>query len=229
MADYNSSLPIRTETDGDVVAKLAGLTTANIAEVNASNEQLVKDADVETAVGLVETAVGGVTTAVGLVETAVNNVETAVNAVETNQTDGTQKTQVVDGAGDILAVNTDGSINVNVVASALGDQIHKYDTAPTIAPNTPTTVIDYTVTVGKTFLLKAISGTASGKVKVVLKTGLAGATTQGTYFNSTSAPNVLVEFPSPIEVVAGHKIQIIITNRDNSSSDLYATINGQEV
>ena len=36
MADYDSSLPIRTETDGDAVVKVAGSTIANIWDIDAN-------------------------------------------------------------------------------------------------------------------------------------------------------------------------------------------------
>lgn len=207
MADYNSALPIRSENDNlnsdeRVVTQInGGVTPANKAEVNSSNEVLVKDADTEQAVADVETKLG----------------------------DKTQYTQITDGVEEV-AVNSDGSINVNVVDTAVGDQIHIYGTAPTIAPATPTTVVDYTVTGGKTFLLKEIYGTASGKIKVELKAGTPSSeTTRAVGFNSTGDPNVPIIFSAPIEVVAGDKILVIITNRDNSSSDLYAFINGVEV
>ena len=196
MADYDSSLPVRTENDGDVVSKLAGLTTANIAEVNASNEQLVKDTDVNT-----------------------------------TQTDGTQKTQVVDGAGDVLAVNTDGSINVNVVAAALSaTEKQVYGTVAAGVPNTPNNVVDYTVTALKTFILRQFQASGSGKLKVEVKVGPAASeVTKATFFNSTADPNVGVTFASPIEVPAGEKILVVVTNKDQANQDLYAFINGNEV
>jgi len=141
-------------------------------------------------------------------------------------TDGSQLSQIVDPAGDPMEVNDDGSINVNVVDSAVGDQTHVFASAASIAPNTPTTVIDYTVAVSKIFLLKAIGASASGKISVVVKTGTAGVTTQTILFNSSATPNCKEQYPAPIEVIAGDKVQIIITNRDNSSSDLNAWING---
>lgn len=198
MADYNSSLPVRTETDGDVVSKLIGKASGNIQEVNASDEGLVHDQD------------------------AID----AVDAVTTALTDESQVTQIVDDNGDKIEVNDDGSINVNVVDTQVGDQKHIFDTTPSIAPNTPTDVIDYTVTALKTFLLKEAFATASGKIKVEVE--CAGAIV-AVGFNSTSNPNVVFNFPSPVEVVAGDVIKVIVTNKDNSSSDLYAFINGTEV
>lgn len=195
MADYNSSLPVRsqdnnTSTDDGalLVTQINGGTTlANKAEVNGDSELLVHDK---------------------------------------NLTSGEQISQIADADNDVLAVNSDGSINVNVVDTAVGDQLHIYDTKPTIAPNTPTTVVTHTVTVDKTFLIKEIFATAAGKIKAELKVD--GAVV-ATAFNSTSDPNVAIVFPSPIEVAAGKIILISVTNRDNSSTDLYAFINGVEI
>ena len=112
----------------------------------------------------------------------------------------------------------------------MGDDIHEFDTTVGGVPGTPTTVIDYTVTVGKTLLLKSVQASASGKAKVELKTGPAASElTKSVGFVSTASGEVQWQFPQAIEVVAGHKVLVIVTNRDNANADLYAWINGVEV
>lgn len=243
MADYDSSLPIRTEADGDAVIGVVGLTEANRAEVNASNEQLVKDTDVETAIGNIEenqTDKSQMTQITdGTEELAINasnealvkdtDVESKLTDIETNQTDGTQKTKVTDGTDD-LGVNSDGSINVNVVDSSQGDEIHEYGTQASGVPGTPNTVVDYTVTTGKTLLLKAIQATASGKFKFELKAGTPSSeTTRAVGFGSSSNGTIEIVFPTPIEVSASDKVLLIITNSDKANADVYGFINGMEV
>jgi len=200
MADYDSSLPVRTETDGDVVSKIVDGAGVNIAEVNASNEQLVKDTDAET----------------------------AIIAVDTTLTDKSQMVQITDGVEEV-EVNPDGSINVNVVDSAVGDQIHIYGTTASGVPGTDNTVVDYTVTALKTFLLKSFQFAASGKAKGILKTGVAGADTQAVGFISTASGFSEMIFPSPIEVAAGEKIEVHVINEDKANADVYAFINGTEI
>lgn len=202
MADYNSSLPVRTETDGDVVGKIIGKASGEIAEVNANDELLVHDQDTKDAVDAVATALG----------------------------DGTQVTKITDGV-DELEVNSDGSINVVVVeagVSATEKQI--YATTVAGVPNTPNTTISYTVTALKTFLIKKVFASGSGTLKVELKTGTPSSeTTKAVAFSSTANPNADISLPAPIEVIAGDKILVIITNKDKANQDLYAFVNGNEV
>lgn len=215
MADYDSSLPVRTETDGDVVSKLAGLTTANIAEVNTANEQLVHDADALTELQSIVTAL-----------TTGPVVVTASDFDIRDLTHVSDSVKIGDGT-DFLEVNTDGSINVNVQSSALsGTEFHKYGTTTAGVPNTPNDVVTHTVTTAKTFILKQWMATASGKFKAELSVNGAIVDTQ---FNSTATPNVERTIAQPIEVPAGQIVKVIITNRDNANQDLYAFINGNEV
>lgn len=203
MADYDSSLPIRTETDGDVGARIVGVTTANVAEVNADNELLVHDSHIVTELADINTAL----------------------------TDGSQKSQVVDGTGDVLEVNADGSINVVVQdEGASSTEKHLYGTVVAGVPSTPNTVVDYTVTAGKTFRIKAIQAAASGKFKYQLKTGTPAAeTVKVTGFGSTADGSEFVLLPAPIEVAASDKILLIITNNDKANADVYGFVNGNEV
>jgi hypothetical protein len=196
MADFDSSLPVRTEVDGDVGSRIVGTTITNVAEVNSNDELLVHDADTLTALG-----------------------------------DGSTIVQVIDANSDALDVNTDGSINVNVVNTTAGDQIHVYDTeAAVVASATPVDVLTYSVTTGKTFLLKYVHASASGKAKVIVKTGTpASETEKAVFFISTANGFGFAEFPNPIEVVADDNVLIEMANLDKTAQDLYAYINGVEV
>jgi hypothetical protein len=226
MADYNSSLPVRTEANGDIKNTIAGgVTNTNLAEVNATNELLVKDADVETAVGGVSTALTD--------GSQVTKVTDGTDNLEVN-TDGSinvafaagAEIKITDGTDD-LEINSDGSINVVVQESALAAELHVYDDATAGVPNTPTTVIDYTVPVTNQLLLKTVQGACSGKAKIEVKTGASGSEVlQAVAFLTSAQGSVELTFPTPIEVVAGHKVLVVITNRDNANADLYAFING---
>jgi len=179
MADYDSSLPVRTETDGDVVAKVV-----DSAGTNKWSIDLI----------------------------------------------GRGKVNVADGNDNELKVNPDGSLNVNQVSATVGTDIHEFDTVSAGVPGTPSTVIDYTVTALKTLLLKSVQAAASGKARVELKTGPAASeVTKAVGFVSTASGEVQWQFPQAIEVAAGNKVLVIVTNRDNANADLYAWINGVEV
>jgi hypothetical protein len=181
MADYDSSLPVRTENDGDVIVKIGDESTpSQQVEVKATKEMMVALRDPSS----------------------------------TNE----------------LVINADGSINSNIVTTQVGDDIHEFDDSVGVAPNTPTTVLTYTVSGGKTLALKLVGFSASGKAKLILQTGPAGyEVTKAVAFISTAQGTVELTFPQPIEVVAGDNVLMIITNRDNQNQDLYAWINGTEV
>lgn len=181
MADYDSSLPVRTQTAGDVASKISdGTTPTQQMQVTTTKEAMV----------------------------AVRN-PTSTNT---------------------MAVNSDGSINANIVTATIGADKHIYGTSSAVAPNTPTTVVTTTVTALKTFLIKAVQFAASGKAKFELKAGVAlSETVRAVGFISTANGFCELVFPQPIEIVAGETILISGTNKDNQNQDLYAFINGEEV
>jgi hypothetical protein len=180
MADYDSSLPVRTENDGDAVVNIIDPTNTNKWDIDSGNRGVVK---------------------------------------------------IQDGDGDNLQVNTDGSINVNQVSATVGTDVHEYATSASVAVDTPTNVVDYTVTTAKTLLLKSIQAAGSGKTKVELKTGTSGSeTTKAVFFISTASGYGELTFPQPIEVAGDDKVLVVMTNIENAQAqDLYAYINGVEI
>lgn len=208
MADYNSSLPVRTETDGDVVSKIVGDSSANVAEVNANKEVLVHDADVETAVDAITTELQ--------------------NGIDVTLATGAS-VQITDGS-ETLEINTDGSINVVLADSVSGGEVHVYDTTASAVPATPETVVSYTVTTGKTLQLKAVQVASSAKAKFEVKAGTPSSeTTRAVGFISTAKGSEEITFPQPIEVDAGDNVLVIVTNLDKANADVYAFINGNEI
>lgn len=222
MADYDSSLPIRTETNGDVKNTLAGgVTPANLAEVNSSNELLVKDTDLET---VLTDGSQKVVITDGTDDVAVN-ADGSLNVVFPT---GAQ-IEITDGT-DTLAINSDGSINVVVADEVAGNEYHGYGTVSAGVPGTPNTVVDYLVTAGFTLQIKAIQAACSGKAKFELLTGTDGSeTTKAVGFISTASGFGEIVFPQPIEVAAGDSVLLIITNNDKANADVYGFVNGNEI
>lgn len=205
MADYDSSLPIRTEANADVVASISDSTGANqwVIDVNGIGQVNLNDGTN----ALVIDANG----AIAVTFSPGNSIEI---------TDGT----------DTLEVNADGSINVVVQDQVAGAEVHVFGTAAAGVPGTPNTVVNYTVTALKTLQLKAVQAAASGKFKAELKAGTPSSeTTRAVWFGSTSTGTEELTFPQPIEVIAGDKVLLIITNRDNANADVYGFINGNEI
>lgn len=129
---------------------------------------------------------------------------------------------------DVSATNP---VPVYISADNVGTEINAYNTASAIAAGA-TSNHDYTVTALKTFFLRQIEATASGraKIEVQVETGVATGTftTRFVQFNSTSETNMSIHLESPIIVAAGVRVRVIRTNRDLLPQDLYSTISGQE-
>ena len=261
MADYDSSLPVRTETDGDVVAKLTDTTGANIWAIDANSIGQVNLNDgtnslvIDGAGGIAVTPTAGAKMIVwdGTDNMLVNTDGTIGIGDGTEQmlvnVDGSISTQLTDGT-DSLAINTDGSLNnvitdgtdtlevntdgsINVVVQDEGvsaTEIHEYATTAATAPNTPTTVVDYTVSASTTFRIRGWKIAGSGKSKGVLSVGPVGYEVDvDVTFLSTSDGSYESHFDAPIEVAAGDKVLVTMTNRDKSNADLYAWVNGNEI
>lgn len=136
-----------------------------------------------------------------------------------------------DAAGTVLG----SSANPLVVSSSavpIGTAISDYNTAASIAAAASSSH-SYTVSAGKTLLLKQIEATGSGKsrIEVAIETGVATGvyTTIVVQFNSAATPNMSVRFADPKSVAAGVRVRVTRTNRDNTAQDLYSTILGQEI
>lgn len=225
MADYDSSLPVRTETDGDVVSKIVDSTGANIWTIDANGIGQVNLNDGTNA--LVIGASGELT--VDLLTGAKVIITDGTDDLAINA-DGSINNVITDGT-DTLAINTDGSINVVVQEEGVSaTEVHEYATSTAIAPNTPTTVVDYTVTASTTLKLRGWKIMCSGKAKGSLRVGPAASEVEvDVSFVSTSDGSYETHFDAPIEVSAGDKVLVVMENRDKANADIYAWINGNEI
>lgn len=72
---------------------------------------------------------------------------------------------IQDDGGDELAVNPDGSINVNVVTSIVGEVVSKYNEIVAVPGGSTVSLVTYTVPAGKTAILQrsVVSGGNIGK------------------------------------------------------------------
>lgn len=113
-----------------------------------------------------------------------------------------------------------------------GTEINDYNTAAAVASNA-TSNHDYAVTAAKTLVLTQIIASGSGKMKIEVQVETAAAsgvfTSKYVQFNSTATPNMILEFKSPLQAVAGARVRIIRTNKDNQAQDVYTTICGNEI
>lgn len=221
MADYNSSLPVRSE--GDATEKLQvrildKTTDANQLAVSAAGEAsvLVQNGAGASAVNIQD---GGNSITVDAVDLDIRNLSHTQDSIKIG--DGT----------DFLAINADGSINVVTDASP-GTPVDSYNTSAALAAGASSNH-DYTVTAATTLHLNQVWAAASGKLKiqVQIETGVATGVfnTFWVGFNSTATPNIEIPLPSDRTVAAGVRVRVIRTNNDNQAQDVYSTISGFEV
>lgn len=162
---------------------------------------------------------------------SINAVVTATDLDIRDLSHSQDSVKVGDGT-DFLAVNSDGSINVVISSDVDGSEICDYQTSASVAGGASVN-LDYTVTALKTLLIQQVFATGSGKIKVEVKAETAPAS--GTYntkfvgFNSTANPNVEIDIDRLLKQVAGAKVRVTITNRDNQSQDVYSTLTGTEI
>jgi hypothetical protein len=132
---------------------------------------------------------------------------------------------------ETMAVNTDGSINVNIVSATIAGEIHDYDTAAAVGADA-TDNHDYTVA-NTTFLLKSVIFSGSGNVKAEVQVGpLASlATVAVGFLNGRQGDTKQLFFDPAIEVpvTSTGTVRVIRTNRQGSATDVYSTIIGQDI
>jgi hypothetical protein len=140
------------------------------------------------------------------------------------------KSQLADGSGTYYSATN--PIPVAVSNNNIGSEVNNYSTNASVAAS-GTSNHDYTVTAAKTLLLSKVWVTGSGKIKAEVQIETAAASgvfnTVFVGFNSTANPLINIEVSNPISVVAGARVRVIRTNRDNQAQDVYSTISGQEV
>lgn len=131
------------------------------------------------------------------------------------------------------ALKVDGSAvtqPVSIVDAQVANEVHSYDTSAGISAAASD---NHDYTIGNTaLLLKSISASSSGKMKIELQVGPVGTlVTKGVWFTTSANPNLDVTFPQPIEVPSASTgtVRIIRTNLESSAMDVYSFINGKEV
>lgn len=252
MADYDSSLPIRSEADGAderVHVKIVdGSTPSRRATVDTDGNLHVEmhgndPATVDRVLRLSEL---GALTPDGVYHVSDNtkpgNVGLVASVRDAAPGDSTQTqrlTAVTNGTKRLLDISLhdeDGTAYSQsnplpvTISESEGEEVNNYNTAVNVAKNA-TSNHDYTAT--DTFILTQISASASGKcrIEIMIEDGPGDDTytTRFVMFNSTANPNMEKVLREPITVATGVKVRVARTNIDNQPQDLYSTISGHEI
>jgi len=258
MADYDSGLPIRTEADGTderLHSKIVDFADpgGTDKQVEVSEKLLhnrnfghdpaglkVQERLSETG----ETAVDGTYNATTNTNPANIGVVVQERNAASSDVRQTMKPTAIRGTVDNTKVAMDIALNdengnsytkdnplpVSLEESE-GDEICDRKTSTSVAVDT-TVTHDYTVTALKSLIIDGAWISASGKIKAVLsvETGVGTGvfTPKFDAFNSTSSPNIEIPIKKRLEVAAGVRVRISITNRDNQPQDVYSTLLGDE-
>jgi hypothetical protein len=278
MADFDSSLPIRTENNGDVVSKICDATVeSQQLKVNADgsidvNAEFAPGTKVIITDGTDDLAInadGSVNAVVSATDLDIRDLDETTDSVTAHQggtwsvdvanTVTVQSTDLdirdlafatdkVDVSGSDVTVSSlpadvdirDLTAASDSVAAHLFDEAgvafsssnplpveffenqteaFDYDQASAIAGNASST---HTYAAPANFKLKEAFISASGKVRAELKIN---SVTVAVGFNSTANPNISFRFDKGLNA-SGVNIEIVKTNLDKQSQDLYSTIVG---
>ena len=129
-----------------------------------------------------------------------------------------------------LVINSDGSVNVNMVSAAVSGEVNDYITSTPAAD--ASTNHDYPVA-NTTMLIESIIVSASGDAKFELQIGPIAslATKLVVFLTGKEGDTKQIDFNTPIEVPATSTgtVRIICNNRENQAMDVYTTLIGRDV
>lgn len=249
MADYDSSLPVRTEADADdrLQSKLVDFTTPTQgmtvdaqgnAHVEVHGDNPSGGDEVLRLSELGSASVDGVYHATDNTDPSNVGMVAATRAASPADSDQVKRLTAITNstvhALDISLHDEDGAAYSDAnplpvyMAPDPGAEVHDYDTQAALAANASDNH-DYLVASGS-FELGQVFASASGKLKIEVQSSVDGVAfvTVAVGFNSTATPNIDLTFPIPriLAGAAGARIRVIRTNRDNQAQDVYSTIVG---
>jgi hypothetical protein len=242
MADYDSSLPVRTESAGDIDVFISDATTStqklkvnadgsidtnqvagskiiitdgtDDLEVNADGSINVKQDKLAFATDTVDVSGSDVTATVTAVDLDIRDLSASTDSVQAN---------LFDEAG--VAYSQANPLPVELTQDQSGDEIVDFNTSAAVAKDASVNH-DYTVSAGKTFLGEEAWVSGSGKLKAEL---LVNGAIKWVGFNSTANPNIRIPLEKIMKANATEVIRFTITNRDKQAQDVYSTLTGLEI
>jgi len=246
MADFDSSLPIRTENDGDVVINVSDPSTpANKLAVEADGSVNVNATfPTGSKIGITDGtddlevnadgSINVVATATDLdirdLVFATDKVDVTGSLVDVQATDldirdlafATDKVDVSGSSVNILDENGDAFSQSNplpVEFSENNTEAFDYHTASSVAANATTTQT-YSAPAG--FKLKEVYVSGSGKLRAQLSID---GNIVAVGFNSTANPQVVWTFQKGLNA-SSVDVTVLIANLDKQPQDLYSTVVG---
>jgi len=237
MADGNFASKVSATRDANLVAnpifvRLTDGTTAigvtgNALDINITNATVAVTQSGTWNIATV-TTLTGITNDVNIADGG-NSITVDAVQLDIDDLNATDDNVAISDGTDTLAVNTDGSINVNVVSAALSDEFQDYSTATPAADASSN--LDYTVS-NTTGLLTSVILSSSGDTKFTLQAGpIASLATKAVIFlNGKEGDTKQINFNPALEATGTTPtFRIIAFNRENQSNDVYATFVGRDI
>jgi hypothetical protein len=232
MSDLASSLPIRTELNGDVVTKLCdGTTVSQTLAIDNTGAASVKMKNGVTDPAAIEVVVGGASIDPRAIRALISSDVVTANIKDSAGASITVGQKAMAASLPVVIANDQGPIPVQVVAGVFGTEVNdfKEDIVTVALPVNH----DYSITALKTLKIEKIWASGSGKIKIEAQVSTNGTlfVTKFVGFNSTSTPNIDIDLSNMIlsDAGTGAKIRIIKTNLDKATQSIYTTISGVEV
>lgn len=255
MADYNSGLPVRTQADGTderLHVKIVDKTNPTTQQATVDTDSNVHvEAHGDNPTGGDETmrmselghpAIDGVRHAsdntdpsnIGLIVCNRSGAPTDTDQVKRITGISSSDRHALDVALLDESGNPFDTLNPLPVSVESSGGVERQEFSPFTSVAASASVNhDITVTGGKTLHFFQSFSSASGKLGTVVRietgvaTGIFNDLAVG--FNSTANPNIDIKFSNAVQVSAGFRVRITLTNRDNQSQNLYSTISGVEI
>ena len=198
MSDYNSSLPIRTESDGDAVVKLADATTPS------------QQAEIDSG---------------GRLKSRIEDSDGHELQVES---DGTISSRLLDEAGQAYTENNPLPVSLEESeGDEIEDYQTSSSIAKDASVNHDYTVSGSKTLISEQVWISG-SGKLKVEVQLETGAATGIFNTKYVAFNSTSNPNIEIPLKKLSKQVTGAIVRVKITNRDNQAQDLYSTLSGIE-
>lgn len=229
MADFASSLPIRTESAGDVIIQVCDSTIPSQrllvnadGSINVNSSISATDLDIrDLAFATDKVDASGSTVELGATTlAALENITVVATDLDVRDISHSQDSIKIGDGTELLAINSDGSINVKISDKSPGSEINDYNSNNSLAAGA-TGVHTYT-SVGN-FYLTQLESSGSGKMKITVNINGSPKFVQ---FNSNANPNMSVMLSNPILVTTGQTVTIDRKNRENQPQDVFSTIIG---
>ena len=233
MADYNSSLPVRTQNNGDLKINVAdGTTESQLMSVDASGRLTVKLDDGSG--NIITSQINGTQRAldVGIDVAGVQVDPRQIRTLTTTDSISIGSalpagTNLIGGANvyyNSTAVTTTNPLPVSISDQTAGTPIQNYQTAVNLAAGS-TVTLTYTVASGHTFTLQQMIASGTGKIRADFQ--ISGSTVN-TQFGTASNPNVPFVLQTAPTIAAAGTVGAIIKNEDLSPFDVFLTIEGNQ-